>query len=68
MSPLTNINKSAICLNPVWGRAYEIVRRAEQLPVWARRHTVPVTACAAIVEADKRAREVLACQAARRSA
>jgi len=63
MSPLTNITKSAICLNPIQGRAYEIIRLAEKLPVWARRMTVPATACAIIAKADLRAREVLAFKA-----
>jgi len=65
MSPLANIRRSQICLNPVWSHGYEIVRRAEGLPAWARRFTVPVTALAAVTEADLRAREVLAFRAAR---
>jgi len=63
MSPLNNIRKSAICLNPVWSRAYEIVKLAEKLPVWARRHAVPATAYAAVAAADLRAREVMAFKA-----
>jgi len=65
MSPLTNINKAAICMNPMTGRAYEIIRLAEKLPHWARKHTVPSTACALIAQADLRAREVLAFNARR---
>jgi hypothetical protein len=67
MSPLNNIRRSAICLNPIQGRAYEIILRAEKLPVWARRMTVPATACAAIAQADLRAREVLAFNASRKA-
>lgn len=60
MSPLSNIRKSAICLTGPAAHAYNIVQLAEKLPVSFRRHTVPATACAALVLANAQAEYVLA--------
>lgn len=65
---LDTILRSAICLNPVWGRAYEIVRLAEKLPPSIRRRgIIPSTAQAALEQAYRRASEVLAFNARRGS-
>jgi len=56
---LATIRQSAICLHPVWGRSYEIVRRAELLPASVRAEAVPFNAQEAIDEAYARALSVL---------
>ena len=59
---INTIRRSCICLNPVWGRSFEIVRRAEKLPESVRAQAVPTNALRALNEAYDRALFVLSCK------
>lgn len=56
---IQTILSSAICLDPVWGRSFELARMVEKLPQSVRDIAMPYTAQVNLEAAYHRASEVI---------